>query len=654
MQNLGKKATELFREEISSVVATIADEITRLFGTRPSSNNESSREERRRQLLYQLNTGGKYHDFRQRLKRSVSRLVKERFPSKAALARDSLEYDKFMTDLYSYLMEEVTKVINLAFQSAEGSPVDTINNNPDENTDVEREIVGSGGNTKTVLDRMASLALEAELNDEFEIAAKNFQDYVAASEDAAKRRYVRAVPGGGADPWLAYAMYCCRRGDLAKAKECCREAVALSLPDAEKKVEDEGVVVRGAPALLLQGSILAEENSEIKQAIVMFKAAAVENEVATPEADLAFTLQALCFNMSGKTRKASKALLEATASGKQEIDLYHEAVEYLLKSCLTTQAVVALRLAAAAGTDGGLNEDDNGMQDSLAWTAMKMTREQRIRHMWLCGLSYISMGALDDGQKALEAAIELEEKCPEAWALLGHLKFMQGKNIDARNAYQTALPLLEAQSSKPVSLMTGLVQVYIRLGKLYLEEKEFYGSAKEVYLRCCKRMPSASVWLGVGKACMKLGSMQEAEEALAEANIVDNKNPLVWGNLALVCLKSNPVRNVEADQSVRQALKLNLADPSLLHDIGSTYADNGRFEQAEQLLRRSLAAGGKKSSEVRLLLAKVLQYQNKYEIAIKEYKQVLMGVGSTAANKKAAAQGVQDMEKALAQNLMKK
>ena len=202
--------------------------------------------------------------------------------------------------------------------------------------------------------------------------------------------------------------------------------------------------------------------------------------------------------------------------------------------------------------------------------------------------------------------------------------------------------------------MTGLVQVYIRLGNLYLEEKEFYGSAKEVYLRCCKRMPSASVWLGVGKACMKLGNMQEAEEALAEANIVDNKNPLVWGNLALVCLKSNPVRNVEADQSVRQALKLNLADASLLHDIGSTYADNGRFEQAEQLLRRSLAAGGEKSSEVRLLLAKVLQYQNKYEIAIKEYKQVLMGGGSTAANKKAAAQGVQDMEMALAQNLMKK
>ena len=95
-------------------------------------------------------------------------------------------------------------------------------------------------------------------------------------------------------------------------------------------------------------------------------------------------------------------------------------------------------------------------------------------------------------------------------------------------------------------------------------------------------------------------------------------------------------------------------DPGLLHEVGTAYADNGRFEQAEQLLRRSLAAGGETSSEVRLLLAQVLKYQNKYEVAIKEYLQVLMGGNSSAANKKAAAQGVQDMEKALATNLMKK
>ena len=119
-------------------------------------------------------------------------------------------------------------------------------------------------------------------------------------------RYVRAVSGGGADPWLAYAMYCCRRGDMAKARECCSEAVALSLPDPEGKMEEGGITVRPAPALLLQGSLLAEGTSEVKQSIVMFKAATTENENPTPESNLAFTLQALCFNMNGQTRKAGK------------------------------------------------------------------------------------------------------------------------------------------------------------------------------------------------------------------------------------------------------------------------------------------------------------------------------------------------------------
>ena len=59
---------------------------------------------------------------------------------------------------------------------------------------------------------------------------------------------------------------------------------------------------------------------------------------------------------------------------------------------------------------------------------------------------------------------------PRSMGVIGSFKIHARKNIDARNAYQTALPLLEAQSSKPVSLMTGLVQVYIRLGNLYLRK----------------------------------------------------------------------------------------------------------------------------------------------------------------------------------------
>ena len=110
-----------------------------------------------------------------------------------------------------------------------------------------------------------------------------------------------------------------------------------------------------------------------------------------------------------------------------------------------------------------------------------------------------------------------------------------------------------------------------------------------------------------------MNNLNEAEEALAEANIIDNRNAQVWGYLALMCLQVEPRRDQEADQSLRQAIKLNLMEPALLADIGNAYKDAGRYEASEAALRRSLAAGGETDPGVRLSLANVLKCQNKYE-----------------------------------------
>jgi hypothetical protein len=56
----------------------------------------------------------------------------------------------------------------------------------------------------------------------------------------------------------------------------------------------------------------------------------------------------------------------------------------------------------------------------------------------------------------------------------------------------------------------------------------------QVYFEVCQEQPTASSWLGLGLSYVGLGELDSAEECFAEANIINNLNPLVWGNLTLL------------------------------------------------------------------------------------------------------------------------
>ena len=57
------------------------------------------------------------------------------------------------------------------------------------------------------------------------------------------------------------------------------------------------------------------------------------------------------------------------------------------------------------------------------------------------------------------------------------------------------------------------------------------------------------------KFCLQLGELSEAEDALAEANILNNTDPEVWAYLSLVCLRTG--RQVEAEQAYKYSLKVS-------------------------------------------------------------------------------------------------
>ncbi len=55
----------------------------------------------------------------------------------------------------------------------------------------------------------------------------------------------------------------------------------------------------------------------------------------------------------------------------------------------------------------------------------------------------------------------------------------------------------------------------------------------------------------------QLGELSEAEDALAEANVLNNTDPEVWAYLSLVCLKTG--RELEAEQAYKYAIKVSEA-----------------------------------------------------------------------------------------------
>jgi tetratricopeptide (TPR) repeat protein len=349
-----------------------------------------------------------------------------------------------------------------------------------------------------------------------------------------------------------------------------------------------------------------------------------------------------------------KAVL-AGNEGCSRFDLYHDLAKWLVCRGLGGMASFVLGVAAKAGRAGTEDESNAADDETMAWTATNMSREQRVTHLWLGGATSLAAGDLERAETLLRSAVEVEEASGEAWSILGHvLARKNDTGSEAINAFQTALPLLETTQSNggstasiPELPVAQLGQLYNSLGFLYLQKGagNNTGAAKEVYLRSCRLAPTSTSWLGAGIAALELGAHTDAEDALAEANILNNQNPQIWGYLALLCLQSTVPRVEEADQSLNQAVRLGLGDPFLLERIGASYATLGCYNQAESTLKRSTALSG--NGATRKLLGDVMAAQNKFEEALQVYETVCDADGNTDEIRKEAAMGKTAMLEAL-------
>jgi hypothetical protein len=144
---------------------------------------------------YQLTSSGVYHAFKEKLKKAVVRLVREKFKKDGSETNE--EMANFYNDLYVYLMEQTMEALNTTFEK-EVRDTETPNPVPEVGT----------------IASYIRMAEESEILLKFDKAAQYRQECIVMDD---------------ADPqlWHDYGLFGLRAHDMTKAEECFRESISL-------------------------------------------------------------------------------------------------------------------------------------------------------------------------------------------------------------------------------------------------------------------------------------------------------------------------------------------------------------------------------------------------------------------------------------------
>lgn len=103
-----------------------------------------------------------------------------------------------------------------------------------------------------------------------------------------------------------------------------------------------------------------------------------------------------------------------------------------------------------------------------------------------------------------------------------------GPTSAAKNAAESQPTMQVAAPTDPV--------LQERLGLVYAQRKSWTDS-KTVFRKACKERMSTTAWIYLGMSLLRLKDLDGAEDAIDQANILDNENCLSWALSSLICLQ---------------------------------------------------------------------------------------------------------------------
>lgn len=303
---------------------------------------------------------------------------------------------------------------------------------------------------------------------------------------------------------------------------------------------------------------------------------------------------------------------KATARGKPASTVPH--IKYLLKR---VQSVAALY--ASSSTEAVPNIVERLEQ------AVQLSRESQ----------QVADSSVDEVQAWGTVAIALQLSGAESSAVIEAF-------LNAIGASRK-ISLAQVKADQVVPL-----ELFIQTARLLLLGGRF-NQARTILLYACSVYSSATLFMLLGVCYLRLDELEDAEAALVEANLLDNRNASVWAYLCLVCVSSGPHRLVEAERSLEQALRLGQDDAQVLRELATSFMSVDKLQIAEDLIRRALrkesldnagttTASGSSSkytsnARTRRLLADILAGQNQAVKAVEEYQRIIADEGADLKTK---------------------
>ena len=162
----------------------------------------------------------------------------------------------------------------------------------------------------------------------------------------------------------------------------------------------------------------------------------------------------------------------------------------------------------------------------------------------------------------------------DTYIIKGHALYYLNRYQEAQETY------IKAIRFKPQEI-TFDIEMLVKLGLIYIKEEKWY-DAKVIFKQIIKSDPEASyAWRYLGFALTQLSEFEDAERALMKANMLDVENPLIWAYLTIFDL-NNGKKN-QAIECFNELNKVNYNDVNVMKQIAKLFYNLKEYEIAKNI-----------------------------------------------------------------------